>query len=212
MSVPVQTVIESLQRNGIALKGILSTPFSSSAGELQSLNMKIRRELDLFANVVHVKSLPGIKTRYKDLDFYVIREQTEGEYSALEHESVPGVIECIKLVTEAKSRRIAKFAFDYATKHKRRKVTAVHKANIMKLGDGLFLNTCQQMSQLYPNIEFESMIIDNTCMQLVSHPNRFDVMVCIDFNHFISKSCLRVESHSNGVNLSIATNFNPIMD
>jgi len=133
--------------------------------------------LDTFANVVHIRSLPGLQTRHKDLDFFVIREQTEGEYSAIEHESVPGVIECMKIVTEEKSRRIAKFAFDYATRHDRKKVTAVHKANIMKLGDGLFLRCCQETSELYPNIQFDSMIIDNTCMQLVSHPQNFDVMV-----------------------------------
>lgn len=177
MSVSVETVIESIQRNGIALKGILSTPFSSYAGELQTLNMKLRKDLDLYANVVHIRSFPGIKTKHQGLDFYVIREQTEGEYSALEHESVPGVIECMKIITEEKSLRIAKFAFDYATKHGRKKVTCVHKANIMKLGDGLFLKCCEETSRLYPQISFDSMIIDNTCMQLVSHPDKFDVMV-----------------------------------
>ena len=177
MSVPVEQVAESIQRNGICLKGVLSTPFSATSGELQSVNMLLRRMLDMFANVVHVRSLKGIQTRHKDLDFVIIREQTEGEYSALEHESVPGVIECMKIVTEKKSRRIAKFAFDYATKHGRKKVTAVHKANIMKLGDGLFLRCCQETAQLYPQLEFEHMIIDNTCMQLVSHPHKFDVMV-----------------------------------
>ncbi|XP_015787651.1 isocitrate dehydrogenase [NAD] subunit beta, mitochondrial [Tetranychus urticae] len=177
MSVPLEQAINSIHKNKIALKGILSTPFSSLSGELQSLNMKIRRQLDLFANVVHVKSLNGIPTRHKNLDFITIREQTEGEYSALEHESVPGVIECMKIITEAKSRRIAKFAFDYATKHGRKKVTAVHKANIMKLSDGLFLKCCEETAQLYPSIKFDSMIIDNTCMQLVSHPHKFDVLV-----------------------------------
>lgn len=177
MSVPLDTVVESISRNGIALKGILSTPFSTFSGELQSLNMLLRKKLDLFANVVHVKSLKGINTRHAGLDFMIIREQTEGEYSALEHESVPGVVECMKIVTEEKSMRIAKFAFDYATKHGRKKVTAVHKANIMKLGDGLFLKCCQETSRMYPQLEFDSMIIDNTCMQLVSHPEKFDVMV-----------------------------------
>lgn len=165
MSVPLDTVVESISRNGIALKGILSTPFSTFSGELQSLNMLLRKKLDLFANVVHVKSLKGINTRHAGLDFMIIREQTEGEYSALEHESVPGVVECMKIVTEEKSMRIAKFAFDYATKHGRKKVTAVHKANIMKLGDGLFLKCCQETSKMYPQLEFDSMIIDNTCMQ-----------------------------------------------
>ncbi|XP_015787653.1 isocitrate dehydrogenase [NAD] subunit beta, mitochondrial [Tetranychus urticae] len=177
MSVPLEQAIDSIRKNKIALKGILSTPFSSTSGELQSLNMKIRRQLDLFANVVHVKSLDGIPTRHKNLDFVTIREQTEGEYSSLEHESVPGVIECMKIITEDKSRRIAKFAFDYATKHGRKKVTAVHKANIMKLSDGLFLKCCEETAQLYPSIKFDSMIIDNTCMQLVSHPHKFDVLV-----------------------------------
>ena len=176
MSVPLETVVNSIKSNGIALKGILSSPAISS-GDLETLNMKIRKQLDLFANVVHIRSLSGFKTKHPNLDFYVIREQTEGEYSALEHASVPGVVECLKIITEQKSRRIAKFAFDYATKHGRKKVTAVHKANIMKLGDGLFLKCCQETAELYPQIEFESMIIDNTCMQLVSNPQQFDVMV-----------------------------------
>uniref|UniRef100_A0A6G1SCY9 Isocitrate dehydrogenase [NAD] subunit, mitochondrial n=1 Tax=Aceria tosichella TaxID=561515 RepID=A0A6G1SCY9_9ACAR len=177
MSVPLETVVNSIKENGIALKGILSSPASSVSGDLETLNMKIRKQLDLFANVVHIRSMAGFKTKHPGLDFYVIREQTEGEYSALEHASVPGVVECLKIITEQKSRRIAKFAFDYATKHGRKRVTAVHKANIMKLSDGLFLKCCQEVSQLYPQIEFESMIIDNTCMQLVSHPQQFDVMV-----------------------------------
>lgn len=111
--------------------------------------MKLRTELDLYANVVHVRSLPGVATRHKNIDCVVIREQTEGEYSALEHESVPGVVECLKIITEQKSLRIAKFAFDYATKNNRKKVTAVHKANIMKLGDGLFLRSCEKVRGLF---------------------------------------------------------------
>lgn len=177
MSVPLETVVKSIKQNGIALKGILSSPAMNAGGDLETLNMKIRKQLDLFANVVHIRSLSGFRTKHPDLDFYVIREQTEGEYSALEHASIPGVVECLKIITEQKSRRIAKFAFDYATKHGRKKVTAVHKANIMKLGDGLFLKCCQETAELYPQIEFESMIIDNTCMQLVSNPQQFDVMV-----------------------------------
>lgn len=177
MSVPLETVVDSIKQNGIALKGTLSSPAVNTSGDLQTLNMKIRNKLDLFANVVHIRSLRGFKTKHPNLDFFVIREQTEGEYSALEHASVPGVIECLKIITEQKSRRIAKFAFDYATKHGRKKVTVVHKANIMKLGDGLFLKCCQETAEHYPQIEFESMIIDNTCMQLVSHPQQFDVMV-----------------------------------
>ncbi|NWR40059.1 IDH3B dehydrogenase, partial [Tachuris rubrigastra] len=136
-----------------------------------------RRKLDLFANVVHVKSLPGYQTRHNNLDLVIIREQTEGEYSSLEHESAKGVIECLKIITRAKSQRIAKFAFDYATKKGRAKVTAVHKANIMKLGDGLFLQCCKEVAELYPKIKFDTMIIDNCCMQLVQNPYQFDVLV-----------------------------------
>ncbi|ESO98976.1 hypothetical protein LOTGIDRAFT_158944 [Lottia gigantea] len=176
-SATVSAVIESFKRNGAGLKGIITTPASFKGGVLRTLNMRIRRELDLFANVVRIKSLPGFKTKHNNLDFVIIREQTEGEYSALEHESVSGVIECLKIVTEEKSRRIAKFAFDYAMRLNRKKVTAVHKANIMKLGDGLFLKCCEEVAALYPHIEYEAMIIDNCCMQLVSNPHQFDVMV-----------------------------------
>lgn len=177
MSVALEDVADSIARNGICLKGSLTTPDYSHTGDLQSLNMKLRRKLDLYANVVHVKSMPGVKCRHNNVDMIIIRESTEGEYSALEHESVKGVVECLKIITADKSRRIAKFAFDYATKHGRRKVTAVHKANIMKLGDGLFLRCCEEVAALYPKIKFESMIIDNCTMQLVSKPRQFDVMV-----------------------------------
>ncbi|GAB6024986.1 putative isocitrate dehydrogenase [NAD] subunit beta, mitochondrial [Chamberlinius hualienensis] len=177
LSAPLDDVSNSITQNGIALKGVLSTPFANLHGELQSLNMRLRQQLNLFANVVHIKSLPGIKTRHTDLDFIIIREQTEGEYSALEHECVEGVVECYKIVTKKKSEQIAKFAFDYATKYGRKSVTAVHKANIMKLGDGLFLKSCEEISHLYPKIKFRDMIIDNCTMQLVSKPHQFDVLV-----------------------------------
>uniref|UniRef100_A0AC34F5H8 Isocitrate dehydrogenase [NAD] subunit, mitochondrial n=2 Tax=Panagrolaimus sp. ES5 TaxID=591445 RepID=A0AC34F5H8_9BILA len=175
----IDEVMKSIQKNnGVALKGVIQEGSLDLVGDQAGINMQLRRKLDLFANVVHIRTLDGIKTRHgKNLDFIIIREQTEGEYSSLEHELVPGVVECLKIMTRAKCERIAKFAFDYATKHNRRKVTAVHKANIMKLGDGLFLRTCEQISKLYPKIEFENMIVDNTCMQLVSRPERFDVMV-----------------------------------
>ncbi|KAK6196189.1 hypothetical protein SNE40_001460 [Patella caerulea] len=176
-SATVGSVVESFKRNGVGLKGIIATPSSFKGGVLQTLNMQIRQELDLFANVVRIKSLAGYKTKHNNLDFVIIREQTEGEYSALEHESVSGVVECLKIVTKEKSQRIAKFAFDYAMRLNRKKVTAVHKANIMKLGDGLFLRSCEEIAELYPSIEFETMIIDNCCMQLVSNPHQFDVMV-----------------------------------
>ena len=147
------------------------------SGQLMGYNTSLRKQLDLYANVVKVRSLPGVQSRHSNIDTVIIREQTEGEYSAIEHESVKGVVECLKVVTAEKSYRIAKFAFDYATRHGRKKVTAVHKANIMKLGDGLFLNCCKEVATLYPDIEFENMIVDNTTMQLVSNPQQFDVMV-----------------------------------
>ncbi|KAH8383799.1 hypothetical protein KR009_010589 [Drosophila setifemur] len=177
LSAKLEDVVASIQKNKVCIKGILATPDYSNVGDLQTLNMKLRNDLDLYANVVHVRSLPGVKTRHTNIDTVVIREQTEGEYSALEHESVPGIVECLKIVTAKKSMRIAKFAFDYATKNQRKKVTAVHKANIMKLGDGLFLRSCEEVSKLYPRIQFEKMIVDNTTMQMVSNPNQFDVMV-----------------------------------
>ncbi|KAL5011316.1 hypothetical protein ScPMuIL_009867 [Solemya velum] len=173
----LETVLESFRKNGVGLTHYITTPHHFKGGILETLNMKLRQNLDLFANVVRVKSLPGYPTRHKNLDFVIIREQTEGEFSALEHESVTGVVESLKIVTKEKSKRIAKFAFDYAMKHNRQRVTAVHKANIMKLGDGLFLKCCQEVSELYPKIDFNSMIIDNCCMQLVSNPQQFDVLV-----------------------------------
>ena len=177
LSAPLEQVSNSIARNRVCLKGILATPDHSHTGELQTLNMKLRKSLDLYSNVVHVKSLPGVKCRHKNVDCIIIREQSEGEYSALEHESVKGVVECLKIVTATKSQRIAKFAFDYALKHNRKKVTCVHKANIMKLGDGLFLKSCQEIAQMYPRITFETMIVDNCTMQMVSNPHQFDVMV-----------------------------------
>jgi isocitrate dehydrogenase (NAD+) len=177
LSVPVSTVIESISRNGMCLKGVLQTPMCAMGGDEDTLNMKMRKGLDVYANVVKVTSIPGVKCKHNNVDLVIIREQTEGEYSCLEHESVPGVVECLKVVTATKSYRIAKFAFDYATKHGRKKVTVVHKANIMKLGDGLFLRCCEEVSRLYPDIEFERMIVDNACMQMVSKPQQFDVLV-----------------------------------
>lgn len=173
----IDELITSINRNKVALKGNIATPSWYDVGDLQSMNMNIRKALDLFAGVVRVKSSPGITTRHNNVDIVVIREQTEGEYSALEHESVPGVVESLKIITKLKSERIAKFAFDYATKHGRKKVTAVHKANIMKLADGMFLDSCKKVAKLYPKIKFESMIVDNTCMQMTSRPEQFDVMV-----------------------------------
>jgi len=187
----ISSLVESVYRNKVALKGILATPTWFNVGDLQSVNMNIRKKLDLFANVVRVKSVEGIQSRHTGLDVAVIREQTEGEYSSLEHEVVPGVVESLKIVTRVKSERIAKFAFDYATKHKRSKVTAIHKANIQKLADGMFLDCCRKVSKLYPKIEFSSMIVDNACMQLTSHPQQFDVMVMPNlYGNIIDNLCV----------------------
>ncbi|VDK69436.1 unnamed protein product [Litomosoides sigmodontis] len=178
-SVSLEDAIKTIKKNNnVALKGAIKEAEAANDPDREDINRSLKKGLDLFASVSNIKSLDGIKTRHrKSLDFIIIREQTEGEYSSLEHELVPGVVECLKISTEEKSYRIAKFAFDYATKFGRHKVTAVHKANIMKLGDGLFLRICEAVSKLYPNIKFESMIIDNCCMQLVSKPEQFDVMV-----------------------------------
>lgn len=147
-SATLNEVARSIRKNRIALKGILAYPDNSQTTEIETMNMKLRKRLDLFANVVHIQSLAGIHCRHSNIniDTIIIREQTEGEYSALEHESVKGVVECLKIVTALRSRKIAKFAFDYATYLNRKKVTAVHKANIMKLGDGLFLKSCDEVT------------------------------------------------------------------
>jgi len=169
--------MESLKRNRVGLKGILFTPISQS-GHI-SWNVAMRQQLDIYASVVLCKSLPGIPTRHSNVDFAIIRENTEGEYSGLEHQSYPGVVESLKVSTRAKAERISRFAFDFALKNNRKKVTCVHKANIMKLGDGLFLNTFRRVAEDYKSygIEFNDMIVDNTSMQLVAKPGQFDVMV-----------------------------------
>lgn len=140
-------------------------------------HVRFAKELGLFANVVHSYTIPGVHTRHKNLDIVVIRENTEGEFSGLEHEVYPGVIESIKVITKEASLRIAEYAFEYAYLNGRKKVTAVHKANIMKLCDGQFLAATREVARRYPNIKYEEMIIDNCCMQLISKPNQFDVMV-----------------------------------
>ena len=167
--------IASLKRNKLGLKGILHTPVER-AGH-QSFNVAMRQELDIYASVVLIKNIPGYETRHKNVDLAIIRENTEGEYSGLEHQSVPGVVESLKIITRAKSERIAKFAFSFALANHRKKVTCIHKANIMKLADGLFRNTFNQIAKEYPTLEANDMIVDNASMQCVSRPQQFDVMV-----------------------------------
>ncbi|KAL0543475.1 hypothetical protein IC582_018571 [Cucumis melo] len=170
-----QEVIDSIKKNKVCLKGGLVTPVG---GGVSSLNVQLRKELDLYASLVNCFNLPGLPTRHENVDIVVIRENTEGEYSGLEHEVVPGVVESLKkVITKFCSERIAKYAFEYAYLNNRKKVTAVHKANIMKLADGLFLESCREVATKYPGIKYNEVIVDNCCMQLVSKPEQFDVMV-----------------------------------
>jgi len=159
----------------LTILGILHTPVERSGH--QSFNVALRQELDIYASTVLIKNIPGYKTRHDNVDLCIIRENTEGEYSGLEHQSVPGVVESLKIITRAKSERIAKFAFSFALANNRKKVTCIHKANIMKLADGLFRNTFKKVAEDYPSIETNDMIVDNASMQAVSRPQQFDVMV-----------------------------------
>ncbi|HVS30197.1 MAG TPA: isocitrate dehydrogenase (NAD(+)) [Thermoanaerobaculia bacterium] len=169
-----QEVLDSILRNKVALKGPVTTPVGTG---FASINVRLRKSLDLYANLRPVKSLPSIKTRYENIDLIVVRENTESLYAGLEHEVVPGVVESIKIITERASTRIARFAFEYARTHGRKRVTAVHKANIMKLSDGLFLKCFRTVAQDYPNITADDRIVDNLCMQLVMDPNQFDILL-----------------------------------
>jgi len=170
----VAEAVDSLKRNKVGLKGILYTPTGTSG---QSLNVALRKELDIYASLVLIKNIPGVKGRLEGIDFALVRENTEGEYSGLEHQSYPGVVESLKIMTRFKSERIAKFAFDFAKKNNRKLVTAIHKANIMKLGDGLFRTTVKDVGQDYPGIEVNDLIVDNASMQAVAKPQQFDVLV-----------------------------------
>lgn len=167
--------IESLKRNKLGLKGILFTPVERSGH--QSFNVALRQELDIYASIVLIKNIPGYKTRHENVDLCIIRENTEGEYSGLEHQSVQGVVESLKIITREKSERIAKFAFSFALANNRKKVTCIHKANIMKLADGLFRSTFHNVAQTFPTLEVNDMIVDNASMQAVQRPQQFDVMV-----------------------------------
>ena len=167
-------VLDSIRRNRVALKGPIGTPVGSG---FPSVNVEVRRALELYANLRPVRSLPGVAARFDGVDLVVVRENTEDLYSGLEHQVVPGVVESLKIITAKASERIARFAFGYATRHRRRKVTAVHKANIMKLGDGLFLDSVRAVAGEHPAIEYDERIVDATCMHLVVDPGRFDVLL-----------------------------------
>jgi isocitrate dehydrogenase (NAD+) len=169
-----EDAIESIRRNKVALKGPIMTPVGKG---FTSVNVGLRKALDLYANVRPVKALPNVPCRYPELDLVIVRENTEGLYSGLEHIVIPGVVESLKIITEKASTRIVKYAFDFARDNGRKRVTAVHKANIMKLSDGLFLECFERVAKDYPGIEKEDKIIDNCCMQLVMRPEQFDVLV-----------------------------------
>jgi isocitrate dehydrogenase (NAD+) len=167
-------VLESIRRNCVALKGPITTEVGKG---FKSINVQLRQELDLYANLRPSRSLPSIPSRFEGVDIIVVRENTEDLYSGLEHIVVPGVVESLKIITEKASLRIARFAFDYARRHGRKRITAVHKANIMKLSDGLFLDCFRRVAKEYPEIEADDKIVDNMCMQLVMRPEEWDVLL-----------------------------------
>ncbi len=167
-------VLASVLKNKVALKGPTETPVGTGH---RSVNVELRKQLDLYANLRPVKTLPGVKSRFEGVDLIVVRENTEDLYSGLEHVVVPGVVESIKIITEKASTRIARFAFAHARSQGRKRVSAIHKANIMKLSDGLFLDCCRKVAQDFPEVKYDEIIVDNACMQLVLDPTRFDMLL-----------------------------------
>ena len=167
-------VIESIRKNAVALKGPIGTPIGSG---FESVNVRLRKKLDLYSNLRPVRNLPGVESRFGDIDLIIVRENTEGLYSGLEHEVIPGVVESLKIMTDKACTRISIFAFEFARKYGRKKVTVVHKANIMKKSDGLFLQCFRRAALKYPEIERDEKIVDNTCMQLVMNPYQFDILL-----------------------------------
>ncbi len=167
-------VYESIERTKLALKGPVTTPIG---GGFTSINVTLRKKFELYVNFRPIKNLPGLETRYPNVDLIIVRENTEGEYVGLEHEVVPGVMTSLKVITEKGSTRIAKWAFEYARKHGRRKIHAIHKANIMKLSDGMFLKCAREIAKSFPEITYGEHIIDNACMQLVMNPYQYDTLL-----------------------------------
>jgi isocitrate dehydrogenase (NAD+) len=169
-----KALYDSIEQNRVALKGPVTTPIG---GGFSSINVTLRKKFDLYANFRPVKSLPGLKTKFPDIDLIIFRENTEDLYSGLEITVFPGVVQGFKIITEKGSTRIARSAFEYARKHGRKKIHAIHKANIMKLADGLFLKCCKSVAEQFPEIAYAEHIIDNTCMQLVMNPWQYDVIL-----------------------------------
>jgi isocitrate dehydrogenase (NAD+) len=172
-ALPVE-LIDSIRQNKVALKGPVTTPIGHG---FTSVNVGLRKALDLYANLRPVCNLPGVESRFQGVDLVIVRENTEDLYAGLEHEVVPGVVESLKIITERASTRIAHFAFKHAQRHRRRKVTSIHKANIMKLSDGLFIDCVRRAARDYIDITYDERIVDAACMQLVMHPEQFDVLV-----------------------------------
>jgi len=178
---------DSIERTRIGLKGPVTTPIG---GGFASINVELRKRFELYANFRPIRNLPHIPTRYPDVDLIIVRENTEGLYSGIEHEVVPGVVESLKIITEKASTRIARFAFDHARKNKRKQIHAIHKANIMKLSDGLFLRCARNVAEEYPEITYGEHIVDNTCMQLVMNPYQYDMLVLENlYGDIISDLC-----------------------
>ena len=169
-----QLAVESVRRNRVALKGPMATAIAEGA---PSVNVALRKTLDLYANLRPVKNLPGVKSHFANVNLVIVRENTEDLYSGLEHEVVPGVVESLKIITERASTRIARFAFEYAKRHGRKKIHAIHKANIMKLSDGLFLRSVRAVAKQFSEIEYKELIVDNACMQIVMDPLQFDMLL-----------------------------------
>jgi isocitrate dehydrogenase (NAD+) len=182
-----EELLESIKRNKVGLKGPITTPVGKG---FTSVNVGLRKALDLYANLRPIRALPNIPCRNPNLDIVIVRENTESLYSGIEHEVVPGVIESLKIITEKASTMIARFAFEFAKSEKRKKITCTHKANIMKMSDGLFLSCFRRVALKYPNIQAEDKIIDNACMQLVMRPEQFDVLLCENlYGDIVSDLC-----------------------
>ncbi|HWP59389.1 MAG TPA: isocitrate/isopropylmalate dehydrogenase family protein [Candidatus Acidoferrales bacterium] len=180
-------VFTSLGKTKVGLKGPIETPIARG---FPSANVALRKELNLYANLRPVKSLPGVKSRYENVDLVVVRENTESLYAGVEHTVAPGVVESVKIITWEACTRIAKFAFDYAARMGRKRVTAVHKANIMKLSDGLFLEAARKVAKRYPKIRYDEVIVDALCMKLVVNPNQFDLLLCENlYGDIVSDLC-----------------------
>jgi isocitrate dehydrogenase (NAD+) len=195
-------LVESIERTRVALKGPVTTPIG---GGFSSINVQLRKQFELYCNFRPIRNLPGVPTRYPGVDLIIIRENTEGLYSGIEHEVVPGVVESLKIITEKASTRIARWAFDYAHRSGRKKIHAIHKANIMKLSDGLFIRCAHNIAREYPEIAYAEHIVDNTCMQLVTNPYQYDMLLLENlYGDIVSDLCA---AFVGGLGLVPSANF-----